>query len=591
MKTGSRHAYPCAMLIALVLLLPGARAQAMRSQSLPLFIAGGEPGEGRAQVWNRYGGSPFRVELRLPPGAEVLEIRPPVIDRVVLSRLPGAGTTPIVAITGDTVPVADRAIPGARLAFRVADADGASVNAGSDAGLVTLHIDQPTPVGISAHVWSRESFAADVTRDHVIRAALIGLTVAIMLHNLVIAAVARDMPFALNAACVGSLLGVDLYLNGYGSAYVWPWAPAVANQVLSVSLAAGLGFGCLFAQRFADRTEGPGGRLLTILAGSCLVLAPAGAIFDYWRIQPFLLLLTVCVVLSVVLVALGRARRGDRQARLLLMPMLFAMLPGTVIVIWVSMRGLSLAGFERHALEFVLATEAMLFSLATAVRIRVAEARSRADHAALLEDRAAAAARLIAAQDRERRRIAAELHDSTGQTLLYVSMALRRLGTTPKLAAIAERLRESIDEVRRISHDLHPAILDHLGWKRAIEQVFARLGEIAGVQAECRIEVDECALANWQQLHVYRIAQEAAANIARHAAASHCWLRLWAANGRIALEIGDDGRGMAASRHADSLGLSSIEERVRVLRGRSEIGAGPMGGTLLHVEFPNVSGR
>jgi two-component system NarL family sensor kinase len=161
---------------------------------------------------------------------------------------------------------------------------------------------------------------------------------------------------------------------------------------------------------------------------------------------------------------------------------------------------------------------------------------------------------------------------------------------TPRLESGVERLREVLGEVRRISHDLRPALLDDLGLARALEHLGREWSSRSGVALDADCE-DPGPLPEGVATAVFRIAQEALGNVERHAAAREVHLRLRRGGGGLRFEVIDDGSGFdvdALQRSPRSgLGLTHMRERVESLGGRFELSANG-GGTRLAAFFPDA---
>jgi two-component system, NarL family, sensor kinase len=214
----------------------------------------------------------------------------------------------------------------------------------------------------------------------------------------------------------------------------------------------------------------------------------------------------------------------------------------------------------------------------------------------------AMARQIVGSQEAERARVARELHDGVSQWLVSVKYvfesALDRARRTPgapevvaTLEAGVERLREVLGEVRRISHDLRPALLDDLGLAPALEHLAREWSERSGVAVETACG-DPGELPEAVATALFRVAQEALGNVERHAQAKRVHLSLTRADERLRLELLDDGRGFDTEALARSpragLGLTHMRERVESLGGRFELSSGAAG-TLLAVVFPDAA--
>jgi signal transduction histidine kinase len=203
---------------------------------------------------------------------------------------------------------------------------------------------------------------------------------------------------------------------------------------------------------------------------------------------------------------------------------------------------------------------------------------------------------LITAQEEERTRIARELHDDVGQRVASLSIALsavkRRVREDEALrqdvAQLQEQAVELSSDLRQLSHDLHPAALEHLGLLEALRSRCDDLEESTGVRVRLEVPDDWVDMPHAVTLCFYRVVQEALRNVAQHAAAHSVTVRLGRQNGRAFLSVADDGRGLAnptTGRHP-GLGLRSLNERVRMLGGTLDVQSTPGAGTTLAVSVP-----
>ena len=206
--------------------------------------------------------------------------------------------------------------------------------------------------------------------------------------------------------------------------------------------------------------------------------------------------------------------------------------------------------------------------------------------------------RLVATREEERRRLRRDLHDGLGAQLAGLNVqasALRRLIPSDPDAAdelvveLREEIRDAIADIRRLVHDLRPPALDDLGLGVALRQLAERYGsKDSTLRVAVEAPEDLPSLPAAVEVAVYRIAQEALTNVARHARARICVVRL-SINDEVALEIVDDGVGIPAGRNA-GVGLSSMRERASELGGTCFIQSVPDGGTRVIVGLPLSDG-
>jgi two-component system sensor histidine kinase UhpB len=198
-------------------------------------------------------------------------------------------------------------------------------------------------------------------------------------------------------------------------------------------------------------------------------------------------------------------------------------------------------------------------------------------------ERRAAGRAAIQAQERERRRIAQDLHDEVNQALTAVSLRLqasieqappelrRELSETKRLSS------QAMEELLTLARQLRPAVLDDHGLIPALHSQVRDFGDQTGIRATFNARGAVTPLTPEQQLVIYRVTQESLSNIAQHAGARSVEVEL-SFIGRTLLRITDDGRGFAAARDG-GLGLSGMRERALLVGGRLSIWSGEGQGT------------
>ncbi len=205
--------------------------------------------------------------------------------------------------------------------------------------------------------------------------------------------------------------------------------------------------------------------------------------------------------------------------------------------------------------------------------------------------------RLLSAEDQERRRIARELHDETGQSLTTLLVGLRAIADITGLAKVrsmAQRLRKvaahTVDDVGRLARGLHPAVLDDKGLVAAARRHVSEFGKSMGVVVELRVVGSvPRRLSPLVQSTLYRILQEALTNVARHAQARMVGVALKHSHAVLELVIRDNGVGFdpaAVLNKATGLGLHGMQERVALLGGTVEIESRRGHGTMIRARIP-----
>lgn len=206
--------------------------------------------------------------------------------------------------------------------------------------------------------------------------------------------------------------------------------------------------------------------------------------------------------------------------------------------------------------------------------------------------------RVFDAQEEERGRVARELHDGISQILVGVRYALdnarRRLAlgdreaAAPSLDKGIAHLAEAISEVRRISRDLRPGVLDDLGLGPALKALTDDFRERTGIETEFNTVVFRNRLDQDAKIALYRIAQEALTNIERHSGATRISIDLRGHKKGGTMRITDNGRGLLPEQGRAGLGLRNMQERIEQLDGTLRIlsSRGPQGGTVIEAWVP-----
>jgi two-component system, NarL family, sensor histidine kinase UhpB len=212
--------------------------------------------------------------------------------------------------------------------------------------------------------------------------------------------------------------------------------------------------------------------------------------------------------------------------------------------------------------------------------------------ARLEAERREATGRVLAGQESERLRIAQELHDQVGQELTAVLLGLARVeGRVPaqlqsEVLEVQAGVRASLEQVRRIAIELRPEALDDLGLESALAVLCERFAGRSGLEVRHRIAPELPDLAPEAELVVYRVAQEALTNVARHSGAGEAELSLSHADGVLRLTVGDHGRGLPTG-HLPGTGMRGMRERATLIGATLVIdSAGSAGGCLVRLDVP-----
>lgn len=207
----------------------------------------------------------------------------------------------------------------------------------------------------------------------------------------------------------------------------------------------------------------------------------------------------------------------------------------------------------------------------------------------------ALSARLINAQEEERARLARELHDDVSQQIAIVSIGLSNLkrAIPPEFAGVraqSEATREKVaslgESIRRLSHELHPAVLQQSGLDDALREFCSEFGSLTGIKVAFCSDGPFDSVPAKIALCVYRVTQEALQNVKKHANTDHADVTLTHLAETIRLTVSDHGIGMESNGDSGGLGLTSIRERARLVNGAVDIKSEPNRGTTLTVTLP-----
>lgn len=199
--------------------------------------------------------------------------------------------------------------------------------------------------------------------------------------------------------------------------------------------------------------------------------------------------------------------------------------------------------------------------------------------------------RILAAQEAERVGIARNLHDEVGQVLTGVLLQLNSIAEAApeqrgELDEARQAVRRALDEVRRISSELRPEMLEHLGLVSALTELSTAFARLSDIRVDRDFPTSLPGLSPDTELAVYRVAQESLTNVARHAGASRVTISLEAGAESVLLRVTDNGRGLAEP--VEHGGLRSMRERALLVGGALAIDEAPEGGVEIRLEVPAV---
>jgi signal transduction histidine kinase len=212
---------------------------------------------------------------------------------------------------------------------------------------------------------------------------------------------------------------------------------------------------------------------------------------------------------------------------------------------------------------------------------------------------------VLSAQEEERKRISRELHDLVAQTLTVINVHLANLrmeatqntkGLTKNIARTQKLVEKSVDKVHRFARELRPAILDDLGLIPALHSFMKSFTEETGIRVSLTAFAGVKDLSNAKRTALYRVAQEALTNVARHAHASRASVHIKRLPNAVRMQIKDNGRSFDVERVLSfrknrRMGLLGMRERVEMVGGKFTVESAPEAGTTVGAQIPFRNGN
>ena len=206
--------------------------------------------------------------------------------------------------------------------------------------------------------------------------------------------------------------------------------------------------------------------------------------------------------------------------------------------------------------------------------------------------------KLITAQEQERQRIARELHDDLSQRMAAVVLDVATIEQQPPLLPerlsdmlrpVRERVEELSDDIHNLAYKLHPSLLEHAGLQPAIEDQVREVTKRTGLSVSLKVNHVPGSLPLDHSTCLFRVLQESLQNVVKHAGATEATVKLSGSSKGVGLSVTDNGKGFDAnytSAHHNGLGLTSMQERLRLLQGLLRVHSRPGGGTKVCAWIP-----
>ena len=287
-------------------------------------------------------------------------------------------------------------------------------------------------------------------------------------------------------------------------------------------------------------------------------------------------------------------KQGFKPARYYLMGFT-ALLAGIFIFMMKDMAIFPENWFTEGAYQIGSALEAIILSFALANKLNTFKREKELTQAEALAQATRFSQQLIGSQESERKRVAAELHDSLGQSLGMVKnkvLMIKRDTEKPELREkqirdLEEMVTEAIQEVRNISYNLRPLHLELLGITQSLRSLLEDVIETGMIEVETDIQNFDNILSKSNEMNVFRIVQECFNNILKHAQATAARIQISKTDAMITIRIEDNGVGIGpASTGKGGFGMIGIRERLNILNGQIEILENKPSGTIIDIQIP-----
>ncbi len=533
--------------------------------------------------------------------ARVLEIPGQLFNYVdVWFRLPDGEI--IHDYSGVLYPYVDRSIKHTNVAFPLPAAPGGRIDT-----LIRMRNDTSHSMHFAAILWTGEDWDNRLMMLRLWYGVFFGGIAVLLVYNGFLAFALRDVSYLFYSGYLSALAFSVVLCSGLGEEFLWPQGKP-AHMILAAS-----GIGSLFVVAFANsflrvRERYPRTARYSLLLGIAAAVLGVGSIFELAVpgvpravTALFFHLLVVSSSLYFIGISIRCYVAGMQQARFLIISMLA--LISCMLVYWSYTYAFTTFNlYSGHFMEIGGLLEGILLSLALSDRINILTAERRAAQQDSLEYQRLFSRGLINAQEQEKKALSEKIHDSVGHAMLVLINNLKgiaeQLGdSSPEYRArIEEQVRYStslMNEIRDISHDLHPHILARLGLSTALESTIERAAASRSIATDIDIDIDESGaeLPNDIEIAVYRIVQECLNNVLKYADARTIRFRLTREQDMLQAVVEDDGKGFdPASVNDGGLGFAEIAGRANLLGGKLDVASAPGRGTRVSIRLPIAQG-
>ena len=519
----------------------------------------------------------------------VLEIGYPLLDKINIYSRENAKW--IETRTGDDLPFSDREIKHPKFLKLV------HIQAGVPQ-TIYYKVMSDGPLNVTSRLWEDLAFFRNDRTKMAVIGASFGALLAILVFNYFIFLFFGDRGYLYYVGYLFFMILFIFSVRGFLSAYVFPDFPSIISHTTYLFLYFSMVFGLRFVGEACDlKNHSPD--LLRMINLACVVLILVALLGLILGDRYFLSVVTpyfgICVIGLLAYTILEGIRAKYKPANYIGLAFL-AIMPAGILYAIGTIGLIQHGDWTGDLFQIGIVVAALLLSFTLAYRIRYNNqnlSKARANEGQM---RIAFSRKLIESRDAERQSLASELHDGMGQNLLAIKNKLSRAidansGADKNVADAHSIVQSTILDVRRLSHQLHPHILDRLGLKEAASAVVRDAFGGSEIQIKCLIDDTEVPRRSQVALHLYRIVQEGVKNIMTHADPAHVNVEMFQLVNNIILRIENlsdtfDLAWRPAGNLKEGFGLSSIRERVELLTGECQFLQNRTGGFRIEVTVP-----
>lgn len=455
------------------------------------------------------------------------------------------------------------------------------------------------PMLVPIKVWEMAEFHHQDHNQALLEGLYFGVLLALILYNLFVYLSIHNRSYLYYVGYLSLITLFLMSLEGLIVTYVLPASPLLTSWLPFVSLYLALIIAFNFTASINNTHQLAPGllklfRLYSLVIFGILIIGLFLGVRFLSQITPYL---TVGAI-SLYIHAIIRGIRANYRPSYFVGFAFLMLLPGASLYALRTIGLLDTGNLPEYAFKTGVALEALLLSLVLAYRIRYTQTRLEQVQLEANRERQGFSKKLIEIRDQELQQLAMELHDGLGQNLLAIKSKLSGLLNSifaqptqnKSLSDAHEITQATINDVRRMSHQLHPHILDRLGLKQAIMQVATDTCNTE-VVVKCAIDDVDFPRNSPIALHLYRITQEAVKNCAVHADAIRVEVDLQQSDKHLQLRVEDFPEQTSATwldtlDYTHSFGLSNIQERVKLLGGEADFSHNNLGGFRINITIP-----